>query len=122
MIEIMRDLPDEVLGFTAHGTVTGADYDAVLLPELQARFERHDRVNLLYHFAEDFSGFDAEAIWDDTWADLRHFRGWEKIAVVTDVGWVHRLAGLFGLLRPGRAQVFSNAELAQAREWVTAPS
>ncbi|MFZ1864409.1 MAG: STAS/SEC14 domain-containing protein, partial [Polyangiales bacterium] len=120
MIEVMRDLPDHVVGFTAHGRVTSSDYDSVLTPELDARFRSHAKLSLLYHFAEDFSGFEEKAIWDDTWADLHHFRAWEKIAVVTDIGWIHRLAKLFGLLRPGRARVFTNAQLGEARNWVRA--
>jgi hypothetical protein len=118
MIEVMQGLPEHVLGFTAHGTVTGSDYDVVLLPELEARFRSHAKLSLLYHFAEDFSGFEVQAIWDDTWADLRHFRAWEKIAVVTDIDWIHKLANLFGLLRPGHARVFTNAQLGEACDWV----
>jgi hypothetical protein len=120
MIEVMQGLPDYVLGFTAHGKVTGSDYDSVVIPELEARFQKHEKLSLLYHFAEDFSSFDAEAIWDDTWADLRHFRDWEKIAVVADIDWVRKAANIFGLLRPGRVRVFTNAQLGEAREWVTA--
>jgi hypothetical protein len=120
MIEVMQDLPEDVLGFTAHGTVTGSDYDSVLIPELEARFQKHAKLSLLYHFAEDFSSFEAEAIWDDTWADLRHFRAWEKIAVVTDTDWIRKAANIFGLLRPGRVRVFTNAQLGEARSWVAA--
>ncbi len=120
MIEVMQDLPEHVLGFTAHGKVTGADYDTVLIPQVEARFEQRATLSLLYHLAEDFSGFEAEAIWDDTRVGLRHFTAWEKIAVVTDVDWIRKAANVFGLLRPGRVRVFTNAQLAEAREWVSA--
>jgi hypothetical protein len=118
MIEIMQGLPEHVLGFTVHATVTGSDYESILRPELEARFKTHTKLCLLYHFSEDFSGFDAKAIWEDIWTDLRHFAAWEKIAVVTDSQRIHKLANLFGLLRPGRARVFTNAQLGEAFDWV----
>jgi hypothetical protein len=32
MVEKIPDLPDNVLGFTAKGTVTASDYESVIIP------------------------------------------------------------------------------------------
>jgi hypothetical protein len=66
MVEKILDLPDNVLGFTAKGTVTTNDYESVIIPEVEALFSRHGKVRFLYHLGEDFSGFEAAAMWDDT--------------------------------------------------------
>ena len=84
MIEKIPNLPDNVLGFTAKGTVTARDYDSVIIPAVEALFTQHRKIRLLYHLGQDFSGFETAAVWDDTKLGLKHLTGWEKMAVVSN--------------------------------------
>ncbi len=119
MIEQIPDLPDNVLGFTAKGTVTANDYESVIIPAVETLFTRHSKVRFLYHLGEEFSGFEAAAMWDDTKLGLKHLKGWETMAIVSDVEWVRAAVKVFGLAIPGHVRVFHNRELAQATRWVT---
>ena len=119
MVEQIPDLPDNVLGFTAKGTVTSDDYESVIIPAVEALFSRQSKVRFLYHLGEAFSGFEAGAMWDDTKLGLKHLGGWEKMAVVSDIEWVRAAVKVFGLAIPGQVRVFHNRELAQATRWVT---
>lgn len=121
MIEQLTDLPAGTLGFSAHGTVTAADYRNVIVPDIEAAFAMNRKLRLLYHLGPDFTGFDAGAMWDDTMLGLRHWSGWERIALVTDVQWVRMIARAMGFTVPGEFRLFSNAELAEAKQWVTGP-
>ena len=78
------DLPDDVLGFTAKGKVTANDYEAVIIPAVEALFSRQSKVRFLYHLGEDFTGFEAAAVWDDMKLGLKHLAGWERVALVSD--------------------------------------
>ena len=118
MVEQIPNLPDNVLGFTAKGTVTANDYDSVIIPAVEALFSRQGKVRFLYHLGQDFSGFEAAAMWDDTKLGLKHLGGWERMAVVSDVEWVRAAVKIFGLAIPGHVRVFHNAELAEAIRWV----
>jgi len=40
MVERIPDLPDNVIGFTAKGTVTADDYESVIIPAVEAMFSR----------------------------------------------------------------------------------
>jgi len=62
MIEKIPDLPDNVLGFTAKGTVTGNDYESTIIPAVEELFSRQEKVRFLYHLGEDFTGFEATAM------------------------------------------------------------
>jgi len=119
MVEQIPDLPDNVLGFTAKGTVTADDYESVIIPAVEALFSRHSKVCFLYHLGEDFSGFEAAAMWDDTKLGLKHLSGWEKMALVSDVEWVRAAVKVFGLAIPGHVRVFHNRELPEATRWIT---
>ncbi len=80
MIEKIPDLPDNVVGFTAKGTVTANDYESVIIPEVEAMFARQGKVRFLYHLGEEFTGLEPAAAWDDTKLGLKHLTGWEKVA------------------------------------------
>jgi hypothetical protein len=119
MIEKIPDLPDNVLGFSAKGTVTANDYESVIIPAVEAMFSRQGKVRLLYHLGEDFSGFEAAAVWDDTTLGLKHLAGWERLALISDVEWVRWALKIFGLAIPGHVRVFHNRDLVEAKRWVS---
>jgi len=119
MVEKIPDLPDNVLGITAKGTVTANDYEAVIIPEVEALFSRHRKVRLLYHLGEDFSGFETVAMWDDTKLGFKHLTGWERIAVVSDIEWIRGAMRVFSLVIPGHVRVFHNREFTEARKWIS---
>ncbi len=106
MVEKIPDLPDNVLGFTAKGKVTANDYESVIIPAVEALFSRQGKVRFLYHLGEDFTGFEAAAVWDDMKLGLKHLAGWEKVALVSDVEWIRAAVKVFGLAIPGDVRVF----------------
>jgi SpoIIAA-like len=119
MVELIPDLPDGVVGVRGTGRITGADYESVIIPAVEAELAKHRKVRFLYHLGPDFTGFDAGALWDDTKIGLRHFNAWERIAVVSDVDWVRGVIKLVGLAMPGHVRVYRNDQLADARAWVS---
>jgi hypothetical protein len=118
MIEKIPELPDNVLGYTAKGTVTANDYESIIIPAVEELFSRHKKVRFLYHLGEDFSGFEAAAMWDDTKLGLKHLQGWERMAIVTDIEWVRTAIKILELVIPGHVRVFHNNELADATRWI----
>ena len=118
MVERIPNLPDSVVGVTAKGTVTAADYDSVIIPAVEAVFARYGKARFLCHLGDEFEGIDAGAAWDDTKLGFKHLTGWEKMAVVTDIDWIRTAIRLFGLAIPGHVRVFRNGELADATRWI----
>jgi hypothetical protein len=118
MIEKIPHLPDNVLGFTAKGTVTVNDYESIIIPAVEELFSRLGKVRFLYHLGEDFTGFEAGAMWQDTKLGLKHLQGWEKMAIVSDIEWVRAAVKIFRLVIPGHVRMFHNNELAEATRWV----
>ncbi len=119
MIDLIPDLPDNVLGIEAKGEVTGEDYEQVLIPAVERHLEGHDKVRLLYLLGADFDGYAMAAIWDDTKIGMEHLFSWERIAVVTDHDAYRRLVKGFGFLIPAKVKVFDLAELDAAKAWIS---
>ena len=118
MIEIIPNLPNNVLAISAKGRVTAEDYESVLIPAVEAKIKEHGKIRLLYHLGDEFTGFEAGAMWDDAKVGLKHLTAWEKVAVVTDVDWVRSLTKLFGFVMHGRVKVFENNQLSEAEDWI----
>jgi hypothetical protein len=118
MIEIVPGLPDDVLGFRASGNVTGADYETILIPAVEEKLAKYQKIGLLYHLGDDFTGFEAEAMWDDLKIGLHHITAWKKIAVISDMGWIRSATKAMGFVMPARVKVFANAEIDEAVQWI----
>lgn len=86
MLRISKDLPDRVLAISAVGKITAADYEKVLMPMVAAKFTIYGKVRVLDHIGHEFSHFSIMALLDDGQFGLAHYYEWERVTVVTDVG------------------------------------
>ncbi len=120
MIELLPNLPDHVVGISAYGQVTAADYETILIPAIDVALKKHDRIRMLYQIGPQFTGFTAGAMWDDLKIGVAHMRAWERIAVVTDHNWIASATRMFGFAMPCPVKVFSSDELADAEAWIAA--
>jgi hypothetical protein len=119
MIERIPDLPENVLGFSAKGKLTANDYETVIIPEVETMLARQGKVRFLYHLGEEFSGIEAAAALDDAKLGLKHFTGWERVAIVSNVEWIRLAVRVFGLAMPGHIRVFDNGHFAEAKRWMS---
>ena len=56
MMELMKDLPDNVLGIVGSGTITGEDYDTVLIPAMKDKLQKYKKIRILYQFSTSPTG------------------------------------------------------------------
>jgi hypothetical protein len=117
-IQLIPDLPDQILGARAVGEVEDDDYEDVLVPALEDRLSRHENVRFLYLLGEDFERYEADAVWEDAKLGVAHFTSFERIAIVTDLKWMRRSIKVFGWMIPGEMRHYPLADLAQARGWL----
>ena len=118
MIQIVEGLPDNVVGILAKGRVTNEDCRKVLKPAMEHSLSRHDKIRLYYEIGSRFPG----AAWDDLRIGVKHMPQWERIAIVTDVGWVRHTVNALRFLIPGEVRVFTSNEAYEGCAWISAPS
>src|SRR5262245_55288666 len=121
LIRQLGNVPGGVIGLEASGEVTPDDYRDVMVPVLTAAMERGGDVRLLYVLTDD-TKFTAGAAFADAKLGLKHLRGWERIAVVTDEDWLENSIKAFGWMMPGEVKVFDDDEVDEAKAWLTRPS
>lgn len=118
MIEPLHDLPEGTLGFCLDGRVDRHDIESVVEPAVDNAIDQVGSVKALLEFSDAFEGISLEALWDDTRLGLRHWDGFERIAVVCDLAWVNQAFRALGLLLPCPLRLFHAGETDQARRWL----
>lgn len=120
MLEVLQGFPDNVLGIKAIGEVEDDDYDDVLVPAIEDRLGRHDKIRLLYVLGPEFESYEAGAVWEDAKLGMKTFTSYERIAVVTGSSLIRRSIKAVGWLMPGEVRSFTDDELDEATTWISA--
>ena len=107
MIEEIVGFHQGTLRFNISCDVTGGDYDNVLTPAIHKAIDKFDRIRLLAQVGPDFEGYSLDAIWDDTKLGLRHWNGFDRVAVVTDIGWIQMGVKAMAFMMPCPVQLFA---------------
>ena len=117
MLEMIPELPDNVVGIVAKGRVTREECSGVLRDAMEDSLRRHDKVRLYYEIGSRFPG----AGWDDLEIGLDSMPQWERVAVVTDTGWVRHTVNALRFLLPSDIRVFTSFQADEGRAWITGP-
>ncbi|SMO34650.1 STAS/SEC14 domain-containing protein [Ruegeria faecimaris] len=118
MIAVHKNSDGALIEIELSGEVTGTDYSTTLIPAIEAALAEHDTVRLLAIVQPEFKGYDLNAVWSDTKLGLSHWRGFDRIGVVADQGWVQTSIRLAAPLFPCPVQVFDHANIEEARRWL----
>jgi len=118
MLRIMNDLPDNVLGVSAEGKITGTDYETVLIPAVEKKFKANKKIRMIYQLGSNFTGFDLNAMLDDAKIGMKHLSSWEKIALVSDHEMINTFAKFFGYMLSCELRIFKDSELEKAKKWI----
>jgi hypothetical protein len=120
MLTLIPGLPANVVGVEAHDKVTAEDYNAVLVPAVDAaqQASADGKVRLLYVLGHEVPDFTAGAMWEDTKLGVGQFRAWERIAIVTDADWLRHAVHALGWVMPGDVKVFGADGLNDAAAWL----
>jgi hypothetical protein len=115
VVEPMSDLPEGVIGFRIDGELEAWDYTDTLIPAVEAAAAAGD-VRAVMVIA-NWAGFGKGAMKQDAKLGFGHLKSLKRMALVTDVDWMHHAMHLFGWAVPGELKVFPLAEQEPAIEW-----
>jgi hypothetical protein len=117
MLRVIDEMPDGVLGFEAAGKLSSDDYTTVLAPALAAATGGGGKIRIVLVFAGEFEGMQPGAVWQDFRTGMRDWSDWERIALVTDHGWMRDGLRMFAWAMPGEVKAFPAEERDAAVAW-----
>lgn len=119
-LEILPGYPADVVAVEATGHVRRADYEGILIPAVLSTAKAEGKVKLIYIIGDRFAGLSLGAAWDDAKLGILHMGDFARVAVVSDVDWIRVGLKMFAPFMSCPVHVFHVAELAAAKDWITA--
>lgn len=119
MIQYIKDLPDNVVGFRAMGTVIREDYQNVVIPHIERLVERTGKLNFLLVLDTEIENFTAGAWLQDAMVGLKNIANWNRSAIVTDSEKIIGFTNGFSYLVPGEFRGFKKENYDDAAAWVS---
>ena len=116
MLELIDGLPGNVVGIAVSGRLTMQDCQDVLVPAIEKSLKRHEKIRLYYELNSRFPG----AAWDELDLGLEHATRCERVAIVTDIGWVRLTVKALRFLIPSEIRVFPTVQADEGRAWIRA--
>ena len=118
MFKFIEGLPPNVMAVEAAGKVTHDDYQNTFIPRAEAMLAKGP-IKMLYVIGNEFTGFELEALWDDSVFGIKHWHDFSHIAVVTDNAWLRAMVSMFKPFFHGEVLLFRLSELPAAKHWIT---
>jgi len=119
MIEVKQGSREGLLEIRMSGTITDTDYRETLVPALDKAIEASERIRVLMLLDSDLKDFTLGAMMDDARLGLKHWRGFDRVAVVTGSAGMRRTIKAFWIFMPCPVKVFTPNETDDARRWLT---
>ncbi|MGZ4514902.1 MAG: STAS/SEC14 domain-containing protein [Mycobacterium sp.] len=119
MIELLPDMPENVIGIRVSGRL-GGDELRDFKPEIDQVLQTGE-VRIVEVIASDYEGFGPGGFVEDLKLGfgtvLPHHSAFKRIAVVSDKDWVAPVLHALAWMVPGEIAVFGLDELDRAKEW-----
>lgn len=118
MIETQFDSTTGLMTISMSGEITAEEYRDILVPAIDAATEDGGRIKMLAILPDGISGFSAGAAWEDSKLGMKHWRGFDRIAMVANSGVMTGALRLFGSLMPCPVMTFEVGQEDEARRWL----
>lgn len=118
MIEKIKGLPRNMVGFRTEGEVVKEDFDFVT-KEVESLVDRTDKLNYLLFLDNSPSDFTLGAWMQDAILGIKNLTKWNRAAIVTDSETVMNFTSVFSKLMPGEFKGFSKNEYQLAIDWTS---
>ncbi|NRB01178.1 MAG: STAS/SEC14 domain-containing protein [Rhodobacteraceae bacterium] len=100
------------------GEITAEEYRDILIPAIDAATADGARVKMLAALPEGISGFSAGAALEDARMGLKHWSGFDRVAVLADAGALTGALHFFSVLMPCPVKPFPVDQADDARRWL----
>ncbi|WP_353476229.1 STAS/SEC14 domain-containing protein (plasmid) [Salipiger sp. H15] len=118
MIDVKDTGEHGILELRMTPPVTDTDYREHLMPALDTALTRGDRLRLLAIVEARPSEFTLGAMVQDARAGLKHWRGFDRIALVSDDAMLRTAVGGFSIFMPCPVATFPMKQADDARRWL----
>ena len=115
-IQLEKTPVGDIVTLTFKGKVDKEDYD-MFVPQIEGLMQGDAKIRLLVEL-QDFKGWTAGALWEDTKFAARHFNDIERLAIVGDAQWERNMTAFIKPFTTATVRYFDMQHADQARDWI----
>jgi hypothetical protein len=119
MIQLINDVPPNMVGFLATGDVNENDFTYTVMPKVKELVERTGLLNYMLVLDTSVRNFTMGAWIKDAFMGIKHLCHWNRTAIVTDVKSIARFTRIFSAVMPGEFRAFKHQDIIKAIEWAS---
>lgn len=116
MIDISPAEQDNIIDVKIRDRLTTEDFER-FVPYAEEKIQEHGSIRLILEMQE-FEGWEAGAMWEDTKFAARHFTDIDRIAMVGDEKWHQGMALFAKPFTLAEVRYFESAHMPYARNWI----
>lgn len=118
MIEQIKDLPKNMVGFRSSGEVKKEDFDLVI-EAVKKLVDKTGKLNYLLFLDNSPADFTLGAWIQDAFLGIKNITKWNRAAIVSDSETVIKFTDVFSVLMPGEFKGFPKNDYQQAIDWTS---
>lgn len=118
MIEQIKNLPENMVGFLASGEVSKDDFD-IVHKKVGQLVDKTGKLNYMLFLDTPPSEFSIGAWWEDALLGIKNITKWNRAAIISDSETVDKFTAAFSKVMPGEFKVFQKNDLERAIDWTS---
>jgi hypothetical protein len=115
-IQLNEESHGKVLAVYVSDKLKKEDYEQ-FVPEVERLVRQNGKVRMLF-VMENFHGWEAGALWEDTKFAVKHYADIERIAMIGENKWQHGMATFCKPFTKAQVRYFDHADATAARKWL----
>lgn len=119
MIQLIDNLPSNMVGFRATGEVTETDFTKLVIPQVKAQVEKTGKLNYMLILDTSVKNFTLGAWLKDALLGIKNLTKWNRAAIVSDSAVIRSFTAIFSVLIPGEFKGFEHNDLKAAIAWTS---
>lgn len=118
MIQLIHNLPDNMVGFLASGEVTKDDFE-IVKKKVSHLVEKTGKLNYLLFLENSPADFTLGAWVQDALLGIKNITKWNRASIISDSETVETFTNFFSKIMPGEFRVFHKNDFERAIEWTS---
>jgi hypothetical protein len=121
MVELLTDMPSHVVAYKASEAISQEEYEAVVMTRIDEVAATYGSINFLVQLETGMENYSIGAFIDYIKVSFEHFSKWNRMAIVSDQGWVRLAYDMLHYVVHGEIRTYELKDLDAAKEWVSDP-
>lgn len=118
MIEQIKNLPENMVGFRSSGEVTKDDFD-IVHKKVEQLVDKTGKLNYMLYLENSPADFSFGAWMQDALLGIKNITKWNRAAIISDSETVDKFTTVFSKIMPGEFKVFQKNDLERAIDWTS---